>query len=48
MTDAMVRALIVEDDPDIRAIVRTLLEAEGFRVVQAGSAARPAVEARGH
>jgi two-component system KDP operon response regulator KdpE len=48
MTDAMFRALVVEDDPDIRAIVRTLLEAEGFRVAQAGSAARAVVEARSH
>lgn len=48
MTDAMFRALIVEDDPDIRAIVRTLLEAEGFRVAQAASAGRAVVEARSH
>jgi two-component system KDP operon response regulator KdpE len=48
MTEAMFRALVVEDDPDIRVIVATLLEAEGFRVVQAGTAARAVVEARSH
>lgn len=48
MTEAMFRALVVEDDPDIRVIVATLLESEGFRVVQAGTAARAVVEARSH
>lgn len=48
MTEAMFRALVVEDDPDIRALVRTLLEAEGFRVVLAANGARALVEARSH
>jgi two-component system KDP operon response regulator KdpE len=44
----MFRALVVEDDPALRSVVRALLEAEGFRVVQAESAARAVVEARSH
>lgn len=48
MTEAMFRALIVEDDPDIRGVVRTLLEAEGFRVVVAENATRGVLEARAH
>jgi len=34
MTD---RILLVEDDPDVRALVRLLLEDEGYAVVEAGS-----------
>lgn len=48
MTEAMFRALLVEDDTDIRAVVRTLFEAEGFRVVEAATAARAVIEARAH
>jgi two-component system KDP operon response regulator KdpE len=42
----MFRVLVVEDDPDIRAVLRTLLESAGFRVTQAGTAARAMIEAR--
>ena len=48
MTEAMFRALLVEDDADIRAVVRTLFEAEGYRVVEAATAARALIEARAH
>jgi two-component system KDP operon response regulator KdpE len=48
MTEAMFRVLIVEDDRDIRHLLRTLLEAHDYRVVQAESAARALIEARSH
>lgn len=46
MTDAMFRILVVEDDPDIRNVLRTLLESAGFRVELAPTAARALIEAR--
>jgi two-component system, OmpR family, KDP operon response regulator KdpE len=48
MTEAMFRVLIVEDDRDIRQLLRTLLEAHDYRVVLAESAARALIEARSH
>ena len=48
MTEAMFLALVVEDDPDISAVLRTLLEAEHYRVVVAESGQRALVEARSH
>jgi len=48
MTDAMFRVLVVEDDLGIRQLLRTLLESQGYRVVEAESAARALVEARSH
>lgn len=48
MTEAMFRILVVEDDPGLRDVLRTLLEAERYRVVEAASAARALVEARAH
>ena len=48
MTEAMFRLLIVEDDPDIRRVLRTLLAVEGYRIVEADSAARGLIEARSH
>ena len=48
MTRAMFLVLIVEDDAGIRGVLRTLLEAELYRVVEAESAARGAIEARVH
>jgi two-component system KDP operon response regulator KdpE len=44
----MFLVLIVEDDAGIRSILRTLLEAQRYRVVEAESATRGAVEARHH
>jgi two-component system KDP operon response regulator KdpE len=48
VTGAMFRVLVVEDDADIRRLLRALLEAEGYRVVEADSAARALVESRSH
>jgi two-component system, OmpR family, KDP operon response regulator KdpE len=44
----MFQVLIVEDDADIRSVLRTLLEAQVYRVVEAESAARGIIEARNH
>jgi two-component system KDP operon response regulator KdpE len=44
----MFRALVIEDDAGLRALVRTLLESEGFRVVTAENAHRALVEAKAH
>jgi len=48
MTQAMHRVLIVEDEAGIREVVRTLLESEHYRVVEAATAARAGIEARAH
>jgi len=46
MTQAMHRILVVEDEAGIRCVLRTLLEAENYRVVEAENAARAEIEAR--
>jgi two-component system KDP operon response regulator KdpE len=46
MTRAMHRVLVVEDEPEIRAIVRVLLEGEGYRVAEAENAERALIAAR--
>ncbi len=48
MTETMFRILVVEDDAGLRQLLRALLEAEGYRVVEAETAARALVEARSH
>ena len=48
MTQAMHRILVVEDDASIRDVLRAILEAEKYRVVEAGTAARAQIEARAH
>ena len=48
MTETMFRILVVEDDAGLRQVLRALLEAEGYRVVEAETAARALVEARSH
>ncbi|MFO1407803.1 MAG: response regulator [Steroidobacteraceae bacterium] len=48
MTQAMFRVLVVEDDPDIRGVLRTLLAAAQYRVSVAETAARALIEARSH
>ncbi len=48
MTDSMFRVLVVEDDAGIRRMVRTLLEAGGYRVTLAENADRGLREARAH
>ena len=44
----MFLVLVIEDDERIRGLVRMLLESQHYRVVEAESAARGAVEARNH
>lgn len=44
----MYLVLIIEDDEGIRSILRTLLEAQHYRVVEAINGARGVIEARGH
>jgi len=48
MTQAMYLILIIEDEPGIRKVLRVLLEAENYRVVEAGTAERGEIEARAH
>jgi two-component system, OmpR family, KDP operon response regulator KdpE len=48
MTNASRVVLLVEDEPQIRGVVRTLLQLEQFRVVEADSAARGLADARMH
>lgn len=48
MTQAMHQILVIEDEPGIRAVLRVLLEAGNYRVIEAGSAARGEIEARSH
>lgn len=48
MTRAMHRILIVEDDPGIRSVLRLVLTAEQYRVVEAETAERGEIEARSH
>lgn len=40
--------LIIEDDASIRSVLRVLLQAEHYRVVEAETAARAEIEARSH
>jgi two-component system KDP operon response regulator KdpE len=44
----MHQILVIEDEPRIREVLRVLLEAENFRVIEAGTAARGEIEARTH
>lgn len=48
MTEAMHVALIVEDDPALQTVLRTLFEANGFRALIAGTAAAGVHDARLH
>jgi two-component system, OmpR family, KDP operon response regulator KdpE len=48
MTQAMHQVLIIEDEPAIRSVLRVLLEAQGYRVVEADTAARAEIETRSH
>ena len=48
MTDAMHVVLLVEDDEALRNVLRVLFEANGFRVVVAGTAAQGEHDARLH
>jgi two-component system, OmpR family, KDP operon response regulator KdpE len=48
MTQAMHQVLVVEDEPDIRKILRALLEGDHYRFVEADTAERGEIEARSH
>jgi two-component system KDP operon response regulator KdpE len=48
MTQAMHLILVIEDEPAIRAVLRVLLESEGYRVAEADTALRAEIEARSH
>jgi two-component system, OmpR family, KDP operon response regulator KdpE len=48
MTQAMHQVLIIEDEPAIRTVLRVLLEAQGYRCVEADTALRAEIEARSH
>ena len=48
MTVASRAVLVVEDEPQLRRVLRTLLELENFRVIEAESAERGLAEARTH
>ena len=48
MTTAMHQILVIEDELGIRSVLRVLLETEGYRVVEAGTAERGEIEARTH
>jgi two-component system, OmpR family, KDP operon response regulator KdpE len=48
VTQALHQVLVVEDEPDIRSILRTLLRTAGYRVIESETAARAIVEARTH
>src|SRR5260370_16744736 len=45
MTETRGTILIVEDEPEIRRFLRTSLATEGYRVVEAGTGARGAIDA---
>jgi two-component system, OmpR family, KDP operon response regulator KdpE len=48
MTQAMHQILVIEDDASIRGVLRVLLQAEQYRVIEAATAARAEVEAASH
>src|SRR4051794_38334329 len=48
MTQAMRQILVVEDEPDIRRILRALLEGEQYRFIEADTVERGEIEARSH
>jgi two-component system KDP operon response regulator KdpE len=44
----MYQILVIEDEPEIRHVLRVLLESERFRYIEASTAARADIEARAH
>lgn len=48
MTKAMHQILIVEDEPQIREVLRTLLQAEHYRTIETDTIQRAQIEARAH
>jgi DNA-binding response OmpR family regulator len=48
VTQAMHQILVIEDEPAIRNVLRVLLEADGYRFIEADTAMRAEIEARSH
>ena len=48
MTSAQHAVLVVDDEPQLRHLLRTTLAAHGFRVIEAETAARALIEAASH
>ncbi len=48
MTDAAHAVLVIDDEPQLRRLLRTTLAAEGFRVIEADTARRGLIEAASH
>jgi len=48
MTRAMYQVLVVEDEPEIRKVLRVLLETESYRIIEAENMARGEIETRSH
>jgi two-component system, OmpR family, KDP operon response regulator KdpE len=48
MTSAMFLILVVEDDAELRGVLRTILESNQYRVVDAATGERGLIEARSH
>lgn len=48
MTHAQYRVLVVEDEPNIRSILCTLLQTANYRITEAETGARGEIEARSH
>jgi two-component system KDP operon response regulator KdpE len=48
VTQALHQILIVDDEPGIRGVLRTLLVAENYRPIEAETASRGLIEARSH
>ena len=48
MTEAMHQVLVIEDEPAIRGVLKVLLEAEHYRVIEADTALRAEIESRSH
>jgi two-component system KDP operon response regulator KdpE len=48
MTQAMHQILVIEDEPAIRQVLRVMLAAENYRVIEADTAQRAEIETRSH
>jgi two-component system KDP operon response regulator KdpE len=48
MTTAMFRVLVIEDDDELRGMLRALLESQSYRVAEAANGRRGVVEARSY
>jgi two-component system KDP operon response regulator KdpE len=48
MTEAAHAVLVIDDEPQLRRLLRTTLVAEGFRVIEADTARRGLIEAASH